>query len=274
MTFSLSAKLRRSEFPMRYGKSGLHFLWAAPRSVSTAFGRCMAAHPAVTLVHEPFTETYHFGPERKSMRYGELSPSIPGTSFAARAINDRLREEGAAKTVFVKELAFQGEPFIEEDLIQQGTHALIIRRPAVVASSLKALKPDFSEDEFGFQAIHRIWKRCLGAGKHVMIIDGDHFRAEPRVILSAVCARMGVAFHTSMTTWENGAIKRWGSHEKESQAKWHRTLEGSKTILPPAPLQSDPFVDLTPIQREIVRDAERLYEEIVRARFEPTRAFM
>ncbi len=249
---------------MRRGKSGLHFLWATPRSVSTAFGRCMAAHPEVTLVHEPFTETYYFGPERKSARYGNLPRSTSSGACAAKAVNDRLRKEGAVNTVFIKELAFQGEPFIDEDIVEQGTHTLIVRRPQVVAASLKKLKPDFSEDEFGFQAIDRIRKRCLRAGKHVMVVDGDQFRAEPRGILAEVCARIGIVFDTSMMVWENGAIKQWGPHERESQAKWHRTLEGSKTILPPAPLQSDPFADLTPLQRKIVEHSERLYQNMVR----------
>jgi hypothetical protein len=249
---------------MRQAKSGLHFLWATPRSVSTAFGRCMAAHPDVTLIHEPFTETYYFGPERKSARYGDLLQSTSFGTCAATAVNDRLRKAGTVNTVFIKELAFQGEPFIDDDIVEQATHTLIVRRPEVVASSLKKLKPDFSEDEFGFQAIDRIRRRCLRAGKHVMVVDGDHFRTEPRAILTEVCARIGIIFNPSMMTWENGAIKQWGPHERESQAKWHRTLEGSKTILPPAPLQSDPFADLTPIQRKIVVHAERLYQDMVR----------
>src|SRR5436309_2259253 len=128
---------------MRRAKSGLHFLWATPRSVSTAFGRCMAAHPDVTLVHEPFTETYYFGPERKSGRYGDLVQSTSVEACAAKAVNDSLRKAGAANTVFIKELAFQGEPFIDEDIVEQATHTLIVRRPKVVACSLKKLKPDF-----------------------------------------------------------------------------------------------------------------------------------
>lgn len=249
---------------MHCGKSGLHFLWATPRSVSTAFGRCMAAHPDVTLVHEPFTETYYFGPERKSVRYGDLLQPTSFGACAARAVNDRLRKAAAASTVFVKELAFQGEPFIDQDIVEQGTHTLIVRRPEVVASSLKKLKPDFSEDEFGFQAIDRIRKRCLRAGKRLLVVDGDHFRAEPRAILTEVCARIGILFNASMMEWENGAIKQWEPHERESQARWHRTLERSKTILPPAPLQSGPSADLTPIQRKIVEHSERLYQDMVR----------
>lgn len=249
---------------MLYGKPGLHFLWATPRSVSTAFGRCMAAHPDVTLIHEPFTETYYFGPERKSVRYGDLLQSTSFGACAAKAVNGMLRKEGTVNTVFIKELAFQGEPFIDDNIVERGTHTLIVRRPKVVAASLKKLKPDFSEDEFGFQAVERIRKRCLRAGKHVIVVDGDHFRAEPRAILIEVCLRMGILFNTSMMAWESGAIKQWKPHEKESQAKWHRTLEGSKGILPPAPPQPDPLADLTPIQRKIVEDAERLYQDMVR----------
>jgi hypothetical protein len=263
-TSLLSAKLQDSEPLMRCAKSGLHFLWATPRSVSTAFGRCMASHPDVTLIHEPFTDTYYFGPERKSARYGDLLQPASAGGCAAEAVNDRLRKAGLANTVFIKELAFQGEPFIDDDIIAQATHTLIVRRPAVVASSLKKLKPDFSEDEFGFRAADRIWKRCLRAGKHVMVVDGDHFRAEPCAILTEVCMRIGVVFNTSMLAWENGAIKQWEPHERESQAKWHRTLEDSKTILPPAPLQPDPLADLTPIQRKIVEHSERLYQDMRR----------
>lgn len=267
--FLHSAERRGIGRLVRLASSKLNFMWATPRSVSTAFGRCMAAHPLVQLIHEPFTETYYFGPERRSTRYGDVPDQDLSCAHAAQHVNQRLRAAPGPK-IFVKELAFQGEPYVEQGLFEESSHALIARRPLVVAASLRTLKPDFSEDEFGFTALARIYERCLRSKKEVVVIDGDLFRARPRQSLTEMCTRMGIEFSDTMLSWDGGSVRIWQSHEQESQAKWHRTLEQSTRILPPETLRTDPRDGMDTAQREIIGRAEVIYNALFPASGTPS----
>ncbi len=207
----------------------LMFLWATPRSVSTAFERCIASSKLVNIIHEPFTETYYFGPERRSSRYGDIADAAQAETFTASRVNGALCEAGRRQRSFVKELAYLGEPYIDDDLLSRARHVFITRHPAKAAASLRNLKPDFTEDEFGYAPLKRIFERCSRYHKDLRVIDGDAFRASPKVVLRTVCGWMNIPFEDGMVTWENGAMRQWRKYER----RWHRTLENSKGILPP-----------------------------------------
>ena len=57
-------------------------LWAVPRSTSTAFAKAISGGEGVRVLHEPFTDCYYFGPQRRSKRYGD-SPIVAGYDAAA-----------------------------------------------------------------------------------------------------------------------------------------------------------------------------------------------
>lgn len=56
--------------PLQGDDLNIVFLWATPRSVSTALERSLMQSPELKVVHEPFTDAYFFGPRRRSARYG------------------------------------------------------------------------------------------------------------------------------------------------------------------------------------------------------------
>jgi Sulfotransferase domain len=212
------------------GQSRVVALWAVPRSVSTAFERTFAQRADTEVVHEPFTDCYYFSEHRRSSRYGSASALAGYDGEAAVAAISSVR----APLVFVKDLCFQAEPYVTDDFLDGVVNTFIIRDPQAVLRSLAPLKPDFSEDEFGFLAFARLWHRVVdGLGHRPIVIDGDRFRANPEAILRQYCHTVGVDFDPAMLRWEDGRIRSWGDHERDSQAKWHHTLETSTGILPP-----------------------------------------
>ncbi|HVF75003.1 MAG TPA: hypothetical protein VM938_08135 [Acidimicrobiales bacterium] len=205
-------------------------LWSTPRSVSTAFEKAFAQHPQVTVLHEPFTDCYYFGPARRSRRYGDC----PGLGTAEGKDVVAAIEATASPIVFVKELAFQGLPYVDDDFLARITNTFIVRHPAAVIASLSRLKPDATSDEFGFRPLKQLFDRTTGDLQQApIVVDGDRFRADPARVLRSFCAVIGVDFCDDMLTWDTGAIRPWLPHEAESQAKWHQTLESSTHILPP-----------------------------------------
>lgn len=209
------------------------FLWATPRSVSTAFERVMKNSPELHVVHEPFTDAYYFGPDRRSSRYGDRASA----QFVANPIEieSSIRNCRPGVRAFVKELAFQGEPYVSDAMLAEARQLIITRHPAAVYASLIKLKPDFTEEEFGFTALSRLYRRLRTTGLDPVVIDGDVFRAEPEATTRRACEAISVTFDPDMLRWSDGRIRSWSSGEKKSQAIWHETLERSRTVLKPDP---------------------------------------
>lgn len=234
-------------------------IWAVPRSTSTAFAKAISGAPGVRVLHEPFTDCYYFGPQRRSSRYGD-SPVV-ATFDAAAAQELILAAAAEADRLFVKELAFQAYHYLQDDFLRKLNSTMLIRHPLRVIASLIRLKPDFSEEELGYQALDSLYQRITELqGKPPMLIDGDQFRSHPRQILEQFCASNHLPFSDAMLHWGSGALRRWLPHERESQQKWHATLEGSTTILPPA--GSLPAPALSPQQRAMLERALEIYNRL------------
>jgi Sulfotransferase domain len=223
------------------------FLWAVPRSVSTAFEKTIISSRQFEVLHEPFTDCYYFGSDRKSGRYG----SPPGRKVSSGKSTCRQILEAGDLRRFVKELCFQAEPYVDGEFISKVTSTFIIRSPDAVLASLKNLKPDFTEHEFGFTALRRIWEQARSLqSSPPLVVEGDQFRANPARVLRAFCEAIGAHYDEDMLSWETGRIRNWMPHEAESQAKWHATLEQSRGIIQPperhpaaAPFNRDETMD-------------------------------
>ena len=235
-------------------------LWAVPRSVSTAFEKTFACRADTRVSHEPFTDCYYFSRDRRSQRYGDHPERADHTSDKATAtfLNQ------ASPLVFVKDLAFQAEPYLSDELLSKVTSTFILRHPRSVLRSLTPLKPNFTEDEFGYTALQRLFQRVVKQlERPPVVVDGDAFRHEPEGVLREYCETIGVPFDVDMLHWDDGRIRDWSRGEEESQAKWHRTLESSHTILPPSSLDED--VPVPPERREQFARAVQIYEDILSA---------
>ena len=236
-------------------------LWSIPRSVSTAFEKTFSQRPDTVIVHEPFTDSYYFSRERRSNRYGDHDELI--TYDGNQAITDikgALPQNGTASMVFFKDLAFQAYHYLTDEFLGQTTNTFMIRHPAAVMASLLPLKPDFTEEEFGFMPLQEIWQRVTRLStQDPIVVEGDRFRQFPEEVLRRYCDRIGVEFNQDMLEWEDGRIRDWEPHEALSHAKWHKTLESSHGILPANPL---PDIDIDSDHREMFERAIAIYEKI------------
>ena len=231
-------------------------LWAVPRSVSTAFEKTFTNSPQFNVIHEPFTDCYYFGKDRKSDRYGDKKEISKNSG--ARTCQYILAT--GEKRCFVKELCFQAEPYISDQFLAGVTSTFIIRRPDAVLASLASLKPDFTEHEFGFTALERVWDRVQElTGSVPPLVDGHAFREDPEGVLSSYCKCIGAAYEPGMLRWTDGRIRNWAPHEAHSQAKWHQTLEQSDGILPPS---RRPSPSVTGSRQQVLDDAWRIYRKV------------
>jgi hypothetical protein len=233
------------------------FLWAVPRSVSTAFEKTFVESGQFEVIHEPFTDCYYFGEDRRSNRYGDA----PERGSCSGPSTCRWILEGNGKRRFVKELCFQAEPYVSREFLSKVTSTFIVRAPDVVLASLEGLKPDFTEDEFGFTALERIWRQVCDLHRPPpIVVDGNQFRADPTLVLRAFCEEIGARYDESMLRWDVGKIRDWEPHEVASQSKWHSALEQSHGIIPP--LARDTAEQATE-RKDVVDRAWQVYREVM-----------
>ena len=73
------------------------FLWTVPRSVSTSFERMMSARGDHTVLDEPFSRSYYYGPDRRSDRYDETL-----TECSAPEVLERIEQAERADQLGLK----------------------------------------------------------------------------------------------------------------------------------------------------------------------------
>lgn len=231
-------------------------LWCVPRSSSTAFEKAFQQRVDIALLHEPFTDSYYFSNQSRNNRYG----AYPGLEDHNGGFveNDILSQPGRA--LFVKELAFQAAPYVTQEFIGRASHSFLIRNPEQVYHSLIKIKPDFTEEEFGFTALAELFERVREFAPEIpYVIDAENFCARPKITLREYCGRFGLEFSENMLRWKPGPIREWMPHEIQSQAQWHATLEQSTGIL----AQTEHVAPVKPEYREMIDTAGRIFERLL-----------
>jgi hypothetical protein len=209
-------------------------LWSVPRSASTAFERSMMARGDLTVLHEPFSLHYYFGPDKRSARYDEVRPEAdPGAILAAIGA-----EPG---TVFLKDMACHVADLAGDAFLDRFTHTFLVRDPARTLPSLAAKWPDFSDDEAGFEPLARLVDLVTARAGTPVIVDADDLLRDPPATVRAYCEAVGLAFRPDALRWEAGMPPAW-----EVWADWHEdaarsTGFGAPSTKPP-PARDDPRV--------------------------------
>jgi len=232
-------------------------LWSTPRSVSTAFEKTFSQRDDTVIVHEPFTDCYYFGPERRSNRYGDQEGV---REYTGRQAIEEI-EQYKAPLIFFKELAFQAVHYIDPIFLSKVSNTFIVRDPREVLASLYILKPDFSEEEFGFKPLLQIYQMVTQqCEQEPFVVEANKFRWEPKATLMQYCQKLGIDFDDRMLSWQDGSIRAWKPHEQESQMKWHKRLAASTHILPPEPVD----VIIKPEHQLWVEQSTQIYQHLVR----------
>jgi len=234
-------------------------LWGTPRSVSTAFEKAVSQHPRIKITHEPFAQAYYFSDKRKSDRYIMKNDQ---TFSKVIELELELEQDGLKDISFTKELAFQGEHYISDKHLASSKHFIIIRHPYLVYESLIKLKPDFTEEEFGFISIDKIIKKLdkLNMSPE-FVIDGTDFQNNPAKVLEKFCNNIGLDFDFSMLRWDDSYIREWTQEEELSQRPWHKYLESSNEIIP-SKTKINNTLDIDFKHRSIVDDAIVIYNKL------------
>ena len=199
-------------------------LWAVPRSISTAFERIFVERDDFEVLHEPFSEAYYYGPDRRSDRYADADPK-PEYTFERVLENVLAPRE---KRVFVKDMAYQAKDLLGPGFASRFVNTFIVRDPKYVLVSLYKMWPDFTFEETGYEDLYRLFRYATeGGGEDVAVVDAMTFSENPAGVLAAYCEHLEIPFRSGSLSWESRDVEHWDSWEG-----WHDDAERSTGIKP------------------------------------------
>lgn len=203
-------------------------LWTVPRSVSTSFERMMSARGDHTVVDEPFSVPYYYGPERRSPRYDETLPESSAQEVLASI--ERAAEE---RPVFVKDMAYQAAELLGPDLLDRFRNCFLVRDPAATLRSLGRRWPDFTDEEGGWGCLDEATRHVESLGQPLVVLDADRLCADPAGVVATWCEQMDLPHDESALSWEPGMREEWSLW-----GDWHASTSqstGFEELRPPPP---------------------------------------
>ncbi|WP_067503765.1 hypothetical protein [Actinoplanes sp. TFC3] len=188
-------------------------LWSAPRSRSTAFERMVMERGDFRVVHEPFSHVADFG-----------TADVDGTTVRGEAELIAALRALPGRSFFKDTTDFHYPGLLADaTFLREAVHTFIIREPAEVIASHKALNSELTRDEIGIARLYEIYAAVEAAtGKEPVVVDSDDLIDRPEATVKAYCERIGIGFQPEALQWNSGMPSQWQRTER-----WHRDAGNS-----------------------------------------------
>ncbi|MBL8825351.1 MAG: hypothetical protein JNM18_00100 [Planctomycetaceae bacterium] len=230
-------------------------MWSGPRNISTALLRSWENRPDTIVCDEPLYAHYLDGTQRAHPGAAEI---IAHHERDWRRVVAWLTGPlPPGKTIFYqKQMAHHLLPIIERDWLDQVTNCFLIREPRRMLVSLDKVFANPELPDTGLPQQVEIFRRVREhTGQVPPVIDAADVLADPRGVLSRLCAALGVEFCDAMLRWPPGIRSTdgiWARH-------WYAEVEKSTGFHAPPPPDDRP---IPPHLERLVDDCQRLYEEL------------
>lgn len=199
----------------------LTWLWAHPRSRSTALERMMMERGDVTVLHEPLVSLLDDG--RVSIVDGPVLDSVADVIGYAKSLPG---------TVFVKDTTeHRYTDHLTPALAEGITHTFVVREPSAAIASHVAVKPDASRSDIGYEYQFLVFEfvRAL-TGREPVVLDSDWLVRDPEAAVRAYCDAIGLPYKPEAMRWQAGDRPEW-----ERTARWHVTAGQTSGFLTAPP---------------------------------------
>jgi hypothetical protein len=182
------------------------WLWAHPRSRSTALERMMIERGDVRVWHEPLVTLYDDG----------VVPGLDGTPLRSVAsVLEHAKAYGG--TLFVKDTTeFRYSDELDAGLAAGITHTFIVREPAAAIASHVRIKPDASCSDIGYEHQYGLFALVTSYGLEPVVVDADRLVADPEPVVAAYCTAVGLPYRPEAMRWAPEHRPEW-----ERTRKWH-----------------------------------------------------
>ncbi len=230
-------------------------LWAVPRSISTAFERVFVERGDFRILHEPFSMSYYFSPERRSERFdGE---EMKEEYRYAKVLSEVMAP--GERPVFLKDMAYHVAPIMDRELVSRFRNTFLMRDPRAVIASYAKKWPDFTFEEAGYEELYRLYGYAVEDGQDPVAIDAQDLSENPDAVVAAYCESIGIVHKPEALTWEQREVPEWDMWEG-----WHDSAQESTGIGKLERKEIDLPDDLEEIYRRCLPYYEALHAERLR----------
>lgn len=199
----------------------LTWLWAHPRSRSTALERMMMERGDVTVLHEPLVSVIDDG--RVSIPDGPVLSSVAEVIGYAKSLPG---------TVFVKDTTeHRYTDHLTPAQAAGVTHTFVVREPSAAIASHVAVKPDASRSDIGYENQFLVFELVRElTGRAPVVLDSDQLVRHPEAAVEAYCDAIGLPYKPEAMRWRAGERPEW-----ERTAHWHVTAGRTSGFLTAPP---------------------------------------
>ncbi len=135
----------------------------------------------------------------------------------ARSLCDEILATGLREAVFVKDMAYHAEAFLDDGFLASIDHAFLIRDPKFSIPSLYRMRRDFDERETGFAGAARLFRRIQAVtGKTPLVIDGEQLKQHPTAVVDLYFKNLGMSMPADLLNWPVGSMDEWAD-----RSSWH-----------------------------------------------------
>jgi hypothetical protein len=216
-------------------------MWSGPRTISTAMMRAWENRPDTTVVDEPLYAAYLATTGIEHPGREEVLAAQPAEWRAAVA--ELVHGDVPTPIHYQKHMTHHMTPDVELGPFEPLTHAFLIRDPTRLVASYARVRSAPTPADLGLDRQLELFVRFGGP-----VVDADDVLRDPRGMLTALCAALGVPWDERMLSWPAGRRDSdgvWAPH-------WYAAVERSTGFGPPA--AGAPEI---PPRLEPVRDACR-----------------
>ena len=214
----------------------IHFVWATPRSTSTAFEWMMRQRGDLVCFHEPFGMAWYQGPEARAPRPAPADRKRPEATF--EKIWRDIVDAAESCPVFVKDMPHHTDHMWDDAFLDRISHSFLIRDPAKVLASLhrsyqKAGMVDgFKAHEISFGPQRALFELLQQrSGRTPPVLDSDDLMEDPETMVRVYCDAIGIPFIAEALRWEPGARDDVLWYDGNDEI-WHASLRDSDGLKP------------------------------------------
>lgn len=223
-------------------------MWSGPRNISTAMMYSFANRPDCEAWDEPF---YGFSLQHKGNDHPMRDEIIASMETDWDKLVKNCTTPSKRPLLYQKHMTHHMLEGYDRSFILALTNAFLIRDPARVLASYTQKWSEVDLRAIGFIEQAEIFDMVAQKLGHAPpVVDSDDVLANPRSVLSKLCAACGIAFDEAMLKWPKGPKACdgvWAAH-------WYNAAwESTGFSVPPAKAIS------LPLELQRIADAARPY---------------
>ena len=233
-------------------------MWSGPRNISTAMMRAFGNRSDTAVRDEPFYAHYL---QATGLAHPMAAQIIAAYDTDWRKVAADLTgpAPGDARIFYQKHMTHHMLPHIDLDWLHRLRHGFLIRAPARVLASYAERRADVTLQDLGMPQQVRLFDEVRRrTGRVPPVLDADDVLADPRAMLAAFCASVGIDFQDAMLSWPAGRRDSdglWAAH-------WYAAVERSTGFMA-APACHRP---MPPELAAIAEAAQPLYQQLFQHR--------